>query len=144
MTHRFLEEHLVVVPLDPRSPGCSVVEGKDITPVKVKAPVDAAEACWTAIIAHDLRGFAAAFKASFNAQIAMFPAMVNPVINGQSCPEASVNPHIQKYSAMPDVLAWKMFGAGGGGYLALVVEDAKVFVGEHSKAIEVHIRRSGE
>ena len=67
MTHRFLEEHLVMVSLALRRPGCSVVEGKDITPVKVKALVDAAEACWTASIAHELQGFAAAFKASFNA-----------------------------------------------------------------------------
>lgn len=141
MTHRFLEEHLVVVPLDPRRPGCSVVEGKDITPVKVKALVDAAEACWTAIIAHDLRGFAAAFKASFNAQVAMFPGMVNPMIYGQPCPEASVEPYIHKYNQMPDVLAWKLSGAGGGGYLALVTKDAKVFVGEHDEAFELHVRR---
>lgn len=32
---------------------------------------------------------------------------------------------------MPDVLTWKMPGAGGG-YLALVVDDVKVFVSEHS------------
>lgn len=142
MTLRFLEGHLVMVPLAPRRPGCSVVEGKDITPAKVKVLADAAEACWTAIIARDLQGFAATFKASFNAQIAMFPAMVNPVINGQSCPEASVDPHIHKYSAMPDVLAWKMPGAGGGGYLALVVEDAKAFANKHDEAIELHIRRA--
>lgn len=142
MTHRFLEEHIVMVPLDPRRPGCSVVEGKDITPAKVKALADAANACWSAILVHDLQAFASAYKASFNAQIAMFPAMVNPVAYGKPCPEASVDPHIQKYSAMPDVLAWKMPGAGGGGYLALVVEDAKAFASEHEEAIELHIRRA--
>ena len=42
---------------------------------------------------------------------------------------------------MPDVLAWKLSGAGGGGYLALVVEDVKAFVGEHSETIELCIRR---
>lgn len=86
MTHRFLEEHLVMVPLDPRRPGCSVVEGKDITPVKVKALADAADACWSAILAHDLQAFASAYKASYNAQIALFPGMVNPTINGKPCP----------------------------------------------------------
>ena len=142
MTLRFLEDHLVMVPLEPRRPGCSVVEGKDITPAKVKALADAADACWSAIIAHDLQAFASAYKASFNAQIAMFPAMVNPVAYGKPCPEASVEPYIQKYSAMPGVLAWKMPGAGGGGYLALVVEDAKAFASEHDEAIELHIRRA--
>ena len=71
----------------------------------------------------------------------MFPAMVNPVAYGMPCLEASVEPYIHKYSAMPGVLAWKMPGAGGGGYLALVVEDAKAFASEHEEAIELYIRR---
>lgn len=141
MTLRFLEEHIVMVPLEPRCPGCSVVEGKDITPQKVKALADAADACWSAIIAHDLQGFAAAYKASFNAQTAMFPAMVTPVVYGKSCSEASVEPYIKKYSQMPGVLAWKMPGAGGGGYLALVVTDARAFVDEHNEAFGISIRR---
>lgn len=141
MTMRFLEQHLVMVPLEPRRPGCSVLEGKDITPAKVKALADAADNCWNAIISHDLTGFAKAYKASFEAQIAMFPAMVNPSINGETLPEASVQPHIDKYSAMTDVLAWKMPGAGGGGYLALVVNDSKSFVAEHPEAFDIHIRR---
>ena len=40
----------------------------------------------------------------------MFPAMIQP----------GVQDYIDRYSAMPGVLAWKMPGAGGGGYLALV------------------------
>lgn len=76
-----------MVLLEPRRSECSVVEGKDINPANVKVLV---LVCWTAIIAHDLQGFAAVFKASFNAQISMSPTMVNPVINRQSCPEASV------------------------------------------------------
>ena len=142
MTLRFLESHLVMVPMDPRRPGCSVVEGKDINPAKVKALADAAEACWTAILAHDLDGFAKAYKASFNAQIAMFPGMVNPSINGEILPEASVQPMIDKYSTMEDVLAWKMPGAGGGGYLALVVKDSKEFIEAHDEAFGIQIRRA--
>ena len=92
MTLRFLEDHLVMIPMEPRRPGCSVVEGKDITPEKVKALADAADACWKAILAHDLDAFAAAYRASFEAQIAMFPGMVNPSINGMIEPEASVQP----------------------------------------------------
>jgi cytidyltransferase-like protein len=142
MTLRFLEQHLVMVPLEPRRPGCSVVEGKDITPDKVKALADAADACWSSILAHDLQDFAAAYRASFEAQVAMFPGMVNPSINGNVLAEASVQPAIDKYSKMDRVLAWKMPGAGGGGYLALVVDDAPTFCKEHPEAFYLSIRRS--
>ena len=142
MTLRFLEEHLVMVPMEPRKPGCSVVEGKDITPVKVRALADAAEACWKAIQTRNLEAFAAAYKASFEAQVAMFPGMVTPTYIGH--PEQDnryVADTIAHYSAMDDVLAWKMPGAGGGGYLALVVKNAKTFIEQHSEAFEIHIRR---
>ena len=141
MTLRFLEQHLVMIPMEPRRPGCSVVEGKDINEEKVIALAAAADACWEAILRHDLDGFAAAYLASFKAQTAMFPGMVNPSINGRVCEEASVQPYIDRYSALPEVLAWKMPGAGGGGYLVLVVKDAKAFAQERKEAIEIHIRR---
>ena len=142
MTLRFLEEHLVMVPMEPRKPGCSVVEGKDITPDKVKALATAADACWAAILKKDLEGFAAAYKASFAAQIAMFPGMVAPTYIGHpELDNSYVADTIAQYSAMDDVLAWKMPGAGGGGYLALVVKDAKSFIASHPEAFELHIRR---
>ena len=141
MTLRFLESHLVMIPMQPRREGCSVVEGKDITPEKVKALAQAADDCWTAIQQRNLEAFAAAYKASFNAQIAMFPAMVHPIVHGQPCPEASVQPTIDHYSAEEEVLAWKMPGAGGGGYLALVVKDSKAYCELHPEAIPLTIRR---
>lgn len=146
MTLRFLEEHLVLVPLEPRKPGCSVVEGKDLKEEKVKKLADAAEACWNAILAHDLKAFATAYLASFQAQIAMFPGMVTPSIFEDkklkdACKKISIQPEIDKYSAMEGVLAWKLSGAGGGGYLALVVENAKDFCSQHEEAIEISVRR---
>ena len=146
MILRFLEQHLVMIPMAPRKPGCSVVEGKDIITDKVKALADAADACWNAIIAKDLVAFAAAYKASFNAQIAMFPGMVTPTINDPSEPlktilDHSIQPIIDKWHATKDVLALKMPGAGGGGYLALVVKDAPAFCLQHEEAIALHIRR---
>ena len=127
----WLEGHLVMIPMEPRRPGCSVVEGKDITREKVLALAKAADDCWTAIMARDLPGFAAAYKASFEAQVAMFPAMI------QGC----VQSYIDEYKDC--VLAWKMPGAGGGGYLACVVEDASAFVAAHPEAIRLTIRRAG-
>ena len=142
MTLRFLEQHLVMIPMEPRKPGCSVVEGKDITPTKVKALADAADACWAAILKRDLAAFAAAYKASFDAQTAMFPGMIAPTYVGHPEEDNSyIREAIAHYSTMPDVLAWKMPGAGGGGYLALVVNDSKAFVESHPEAFELHIRR---
>ena len=126
MTLRFLEQHLVMVPLEPRKPGCSVVEGKDITPEKVKALADAADACWDAIMRRNLDDFAAAYKVSFEAQTAMFPGMLNPAYIGHTQQDNSfIGEAIAHYSAMPEVMAWKFAGAGGGGYMALVVKDAR-------------------
>ena len=142
MTLRFLEQHLVMVPLEPRKPGCSVVEGKDITPEKVKALADAADACWDAIMRRNLDDFAAAYKVSFEAQTAMFPGMLNPAYVGHKQQDNSfIGEAIAHYSSMPEVMAWKFAGAGGGGYMALVVKDAKVFAESHSEAIELNIRR---
>ena len=128
---QWLENHLVMIPMEPRKPGCSVIEGKDITETKVKDLAKAAEDCWNAIIHKDLKAFAEAYKASFNAQVAMFPAMI------QGC----VQSYIDNYSALEDVLAWKMPGAGGGGYLAIVVKDAETFATKHIEVIKLTIRR---
>jgi mevalonate kinase len=63
----------------------------------------------------------------------MFPAMI------QGC----VPVYIDKWSQVPGVLAWKMPGAGGGGYLVCVVSDAETFAKVHPEAIRLTIRRAG-
>jgi len=125
----WLENHLVMIPMEPRRPDCSVVEGKDITEPKVRALAKAADDCWEAIMRRDLVAFAAAYKASFNAQVAMFPAMV------QGCVQDCIDQYKDK------VLAWKMPGAGGGGYLACVVCDAEAFCKKYAEAIPITVRR---
>ena len=148
---RWLEGHLVMIPMEPRRPGCSVVEGKDITEPKVKALAKAADDCWQAIMNKDLEAFAKAYKASFEAQTAMFPGMIHPhgVIAGEASfreggtQSPTIEDYIERYSAIPEVLAWKMPGAGGGGYLACVVADAEAFATEHPEAICLTIRRPG-
>lgn len=129
----WLESHLTMIPMEPRRSGCSVVEGKDITEPKVRALADAAERCWQALLACELEPFAAAFRDSFAAQTAMFPAMI----------QGSVQENIDHYSVLEDVLAWKMPGAGGGGYLILVVKNVEAFLAEHSEAIRLTVRRGG-
>lgn len=124
-TLSWLESHLCIVPMFPRRAGCSVVEGKDITPEKVKNLTDAADRCWNAIMARDLDAFATAFRDSFEAQIAMFPGMMQP----------GVQEFIKAWA--PKAKAWKMLGAGGGGHLALVVDSLP------EGTIPVKIRRKG-
>lgn len=119
----WLESHLCIVPMFPRHLGCSVVEGKDITPNKVKDLTSAADRCWDAIMKKDLKAFAKSFQDSFNAQVAMFPAMMQP----------GVDEWIEK--VRPYALAWKMLGAGGGGNLLLVVDKIP------ECAIPIKIRR---
>lgn len=123
----WLESHVCLVPMFPRRPGCSVVDGKDITPAKVKDLTEAADRCWAAIMERNLGAFASAFMDSFNAQVAMFPAMMQP----------GVQEHIDRWSGK--VLAWKMLGAGGGGHLALVMES----IPEDDSVIPIKIRRRG-
>ena len=127
----WLEDHLCLIPMFPRRPGCSVIEGKNINETNVKALVAAANKCWDAIIQTDLSAFATAYKDSFNAQTTLFPAMMQP----------GVQDYIDRYAPLPDVLAWKMPGAGGGGYLALVVSDAPRFCQQHPESIPLKIRR---
>lgn len=122
----WLEDHIVLVPMFPRRPGCSVVEGKDITPAKVRNLTEAASRAWDAIMARDLEAFARAFADSFDAQVAMFPAMMQP----------GVQEYIDRYAGR--ALAWKMLGAGGGGHLALVLPDGAERTEE---MIDVKIRR---
>lgn len=122
---QWIERHIAIVPMFPRRPGCSVVEGKDITPEKVRNLTDAAERCWNAIMAKDLDAFAAAYRDSFNAQVAMFPAMMQP----------GVQDYIDIWKDR--ALAWKMLGAGGGGHLALVFDT----IPDDPAIIPVTIRR---
>lgn len=120
----WLESHVCLVPMFPRKENVNILEGKDITRDKVKALADAAERCWDAILARDLDAFAKAYTDSFNAQVAMFPAMMQP----------GVDEYIERCKAA-GALAWKMCGAGGGGHLAIVVDKVPEF------AVPIRIRR---
>lgn len=120
----WLEKHICLVPMFPRRPNVNILEGKNITRDKVKALADAAERCWDAILARDLDAFAKAYTDSFNAQVAMFPAMMQP----------GVEEYIERCKAA-GAMAWKMCGAGGGGHLAIVVDKVPEF------AVPIRIRR---
>lgn len=109
----------------PRRPGLQLLEETYINESNVQALTQAAEDCWKAILNKDLQAFAQAYRASFEAQIRMFPAMISPEITEV----------IDTYK--DQVMAWKMPGAGGGGYLAFVCEQPL------PNSIRIKIRRKG-
>ena len=106
----WLEDHLYMVLLWPREKGLDLLKETYINTENVKALANAAERCWEAIMNRNLESFASAFLDSFNAQVKMFPAMVN----------TEVQRAIDEYK--DGALGWKLAGAGGGGYMILVSE----------------------
>jgi cytidyltransferase-like protein len=104
----WLEAHLRLVPLGPRRGGFDVFRGRVITPKRVRALAQAANACWEAILKRDLAGFGRHCREAFEAQVALFPAMAS----------REVRASIRRYA--DGALGWKVSGAGGGGYLVLV------------------------
>ena len=119
----WLEKYIWLAPLYPRGQSYNVLADTHIDAVSAKALSDAARCCWDAILNKDLQNFGVQVKASFDAQIAMFPNMVNDDILAQ----------IEEYR--DSVLGWKLSGAGGGGYLTFISEKPV----EH--ALQIRIRR---
>ena len=54
-TLRFVENALYLAPLGPREDGFAVLSDTQITPAGARALAEAADACWAAILAHDIR-----------------------------------------------------------------------------------------
>jgi cytidyltransferase-like protein len=106
----WIERHLQLVPLGQRAPDFDVLKGKTITAPKARALAAAADACWRSIHAMDLPEFGRQVRASFEAQVALFPRMMN----------RAVKEMIREHGK--NALGWKLSGAGGGGYLVLVTE----------------------
>lgn len=123
---QFVEKSLYLVPLGPRGKDFDVLSQTFISRDGAKALADAALGCWDAIKRRDLRDFGHYFRASFEAQIAMFPLMSNEAVAAM----------IETYKDR--ALGWKLSGAGGGGYLILVAEQPV------EKAIRIHIRRQSD
>jgi galactokinase/mevalonate kinase-like predicted kinase len=109
-TLRFVESSLYLAPLEPRPPEFDVLSDVAIDANGASSLAQAADACWQALLAHDAAAFGQAMTASFEAQIAMFPHMVTPLV-------------LEQIGAYRDrALGWKVSGAGGGGYLILAAD----------------------
>jgi galactokinase/mevalonate kinase-like predicted kinase len=99
-----------MVTLWPRPADFNVLSETHITEENVRNLTEAADLAWEGLIGKDIEQFAKGFVDSFQSQIRMFPKMINPDITNV----------IEKYKTM--ARAWKLSGAGGGGYLILVSE----------------------
>lgn len=106
----WLEEHIYMVLLWPREKNLDLLKETYINTENVKKLAEAADRCWNAIKNMDLENFSKAFLDSFHSQVKMFPAMLNN----------DIEKVINKYKKSSK--AWKLAGAGGGGYLILVSE----------------------
>ena len=124
-TLRWLENHLYLIPLGPRKSGFQVLKGRIINAPRARALALAANGCWQAILERDAEAFGHCFRESFEAQIAMFPNMVN----------RDVRAIIKRYAKKS--LGWKLSGAGGGGYLVLIAGH------DLPGAIKIKIHRQG-
>lgn len=107
---RWLEERLYMITLWPRPADFVVLENTNITTENVRNLAKAAEMAWEGLNNKDINEFSKGFAASFRAQVTMFPKMMNNKV-------AKV---IDEYRSI--ALAWKLSGAGGGGYLILISE----------------------
>jgi cytidyltransferase-like protein len=104
----FVESLLYLAPLGPRAAGYDPLSDTAIGPEGAARLAAATECCWAAIRAHDAGAFGRAVRASFEAQVAMFPHMMNEAVADLIAAHREA------------ALGWKLSGAGGGGYLVLV------------------------
>jgi len=107
---KWLEDRLFMVTLWPRPADFNVLSDTNINEKNVRLLTEAAEIAWDGLISKDIKYFSKGFLDSFHSQVRMFPKMVNPKI------EKVINEYSDK------ALAWKLTGAGGGGYLILISE----------------------
>ncbi len=119
----WLERHLWFITLPPRAGDFNVLDQTNISVEGARALAEAADGVWKSILAMDIQGLGHWYKASFEAQVAMFPMMKS----------RTVRDTIDIYKDR--ALAWKLAGAGGGGYLAMVSERPV------ENAIKIRIRR---
>ncbi len=120
----WLEEHIRLVPLEPRHSDFNVLDETRITAEGARALAKAASALWEAALNRDARAFGKAMTDSFDAQVAMFPLMKSgPVEKAVSCHE-------------PHCFGYKLSGAGGGGYLVLFSPP------DSPSGIRIRIRRA--
>ena len=109
-TITWLEDKISMVTLWPRPVDFNVLNETYINAENVRKLTEAADLAWEGISEMNISKFSQGFLDSFNSQIRMFPKMTN----------TEIQKVIDQYKDV--ALAWKLSGAGGGGYLILISE----------------------
>lgn len=123
---RFIDQHVCLIPLGPREDSFDVLKDTHIDRDRARALSVATDACWDAILRKDAAGMGGAVTAAFEAQIAMFPGMMTPVV------AETIE------SVRGKVHGWKLSGAGGGGYLVAIADQPL------ENAVQCTVRREWE
>jgi cytidyltransferase-like protein len=121
-TIKWLEERLYMLTLWPRPDGYSVLSDTNISTENVRKLTEAADLAWEGLTSMNFRKFTEGFLDSFHSQVRMFPKMMNP----------EIEKIIGQYKGK--ARAWKLSGAGGGGYLIMISEE------EIQNAFKIKIR----
>jgi cytidyltransferase-like protein len=124
---KWLEERLSMVTLWPRPDGFNVLSVTHINEENVRKLTEAADLAWEGLTAKNFSAFSKGFLASFDSQVRMFPKMMN----------VEIQKVIDQYKNKAG--AWKLSGAGGGGYLILISEKEI----PNSFRIKIRVRELG-
>lgn len=123
---KFIEENIKLIPLGPRNNEFDVLSKINLHKEHIKELAEHSNKLWNSILNLDIKNFGKSFLNSFNAQLKIFPMMLND--------EISKTIDIYK----DDVIGYKLSGSGGGGYLILVTN--KIIDG----SIKIKIRRTNK
>lgn len=107
---KWLDERLYMLTLWPRPDEYNVLSNTQINTENVKKLTEAADVTWDGLTSMDFKKFTEGFLESFHSQVRMFPKMMNE----------EIEKIIDLYKGTAK--AWKLSGAGGGGYLIMISE----------------------
>ena len=110
-TLRYIQEHLYLLPLQPREPGYDVFKGKNINSASVRKLAQSSDLCWKAIHDRNTAEWGRALSLCLEAQLEMFPSMATEELISMR----------EKYADR--ICGCKMTGAGGGGYMILISDQ---------------------